>query len=69
MRIGENDPLGGKDPYSASKAMVEMATKAYQQSFFSKSDQIAVAESELKSDNEPRHIFAVRIKTHPNEVV
>lgn len=29
----ENDVLGGKDPYSASKAMAEMAVQAYQASF------------------------------------
>lgn len=29
----ENDRLGGKDPYSASKAMAEMAVHAYQSSF------------------------------------
>jgi CDP-glucose 4,6-dehydratase len=30
----ENDKLGGKDPYSASKAMAEMAVNAYRQSYF-----------------------------------
>ena len=30
----ENDRLGGKDPYSASKACAELITKAYMQSFF-----------------------------------
>ncbi len=30
----ENDPLGGQDPYSASKAMAELAIAAYQKSFF-----------------------------------
>lgn len=30
----EIDPLGGKDPYSASKAAAEMAIRAWQQSFF-----------------------------------
>lgn len=30
----ENDPLGGKDPYSASKAMAEIATASYRASFF-----------------------------------
>lgn len=29
----ENDRLGGRDPYSASKACAEIATAAYQQSF------------------------------------
>lgn len=31
----ENDPLGGKDPYSASKAATELVTHAYRASFFS----------------------------------
>ena len=30
----ENDPLGGKDPYSASKACAELISKAYMESFF-----------------------------------
>ena len=30
----EVDPLGGKDPYSASKACTEIVAAAYQQSFF-----------------------------------
>ena len=42
----ENDLLGGKDPYSASKAMTELAIKSYFESFFSKKSskvKIAVA--------------------------
>ncbi len=31
----ENDPLGGKDPYSASKACAEIVTHAWRESFFS----------------------------------
>jgi len=31
----ENDPLGGFDPYSASKAMAELAISSYRKSFFS----------------------------------
>jgi len=30
----ESDPLGGHDPYSSSKAMAEIATAAYRNSFF-----------------------------------
>jgi CDP-glucose 4,6-dehydratase len=30
----ENDRLGGKDPYSASKACAELITKVYMESFF-----------------------------------
>ena len=33
----EGDALGGLDPYSASKAMVEILSKSYSHSFFSKS--------------------------------
>ncbi len=32
----ENDRLGGKDPYSASKAMAELAIRTYVESFFTK---------------------------------
>ncbi|MBE0429435.1 MAG: CDP-glucose 4,6-dehydratase [Thermoleophilia bacterium] len=31
----ENDPLGGRDPYSSSKACAELVTEAYRESFFS----------------------------------
>ncbi len=34
----ENDRLGGKDPYSASKACVEMLISSYQNSFFNPKD-------------------------------
>jgi len=30
----ENDPLGGHDPYSSSKACAELLTQSYQKSFF-----------------------------------
>ena len=33
----ETDPLGGKDPYSASKGMAELAIRSYVSSFFNKS--------------------------------
>ena len=33
----ENDPLGGHDPYSASKACAELVFSSYQQSFFAAS--------------------------------
>ena len=32
-RFIESDPMGGKDPYSASKACTEILTKSYSQSF------------------------------------
>jgi CDP-glucose 4,6-dehydratase len=34
----ENDPLGGYDPYSSSKACAELVTTAYRNSFFHPSD-------------------------------
>jgi CDP-glucose 4,6-dehydratase len=34
----EDDPLGGPDPYSASKASAELAIAAYRQSFFAAPD-------------------------------
>jgi CDP-glucose 4,6-dehydratase len=39
----EDDPLGGSDPYSASKGCAELATRAYRQSFFSDPDGPLVA--------------------------
>ena len=38
----ENEPLGGYDPYSSSKACVELLTSAWRRSYFEKS-QVAVA--------------------------
>ncbi len=34
----ENEPLGGSDPYSSSKAAAELATTAYRRSFFDTKD-------------------------------
>lgn len=34
----ENEPLGGNDPYSASKACSELVTTSYRKSFFSSKD-------------------------------
>jgi len=39
----ETDPLGGKDPYSASKAASELITHTYANSFFSNDDNAAIA--------------------------
>lgn len=36
VNFAETSPLGGHDPYSASKAAAEILTSAYQRSFFSK---------------------------------
>jgi CDP-glucose 4,6-dehydratase len=35
----EGDPLGGNDPYSSSKAMVEILSNSYYQSFFKSKEQ------------------------------
>jgi CDP-glucose 4,6-dehydratase len=39
----ESDPLGGHDPYSASKAMAEIVVASYRDSFFSHSTDVALA--------------------------
>ena len=39
----ENDPLGGHDPYSASKASAEMVFSAYARSFFFKRPELGAA--------------------------
>jgi len=39
----ENDPVGGYDPYSSSKACAELVTQAYIRSFFSQRQDIGVA--------------------------
>jgi CDP-glucose 4,6-dehydratase len=43
MAYRETDQLGGRDPYSSSKACAEIVTSAYRTSFFAKSGQTAVA--------------------------
>jgi CDP-glucose 4,6-dehydratase len=39
----EDDPLGGHDPYSASKAAAEVVTAAYRDSFFAQGGKVALA--------------------------
>ncbi|KUG24915.1 hypothetical protein ASZ90_005273 [hydrocarbon metagenome] len=39
----ENDPMGGKDPYSASKGASELITQSYLHSFFQKDDTANIA--------------------------
>lgn len=39
----ENDPMGGDDPYSASKGCAELVFSAYLKSFFSQNSQIGAA--------------------------
>jgi CDP-glucose 4,6-dehydratase len=38
----ENEPVGGHDPYSASKACAELVTEAYRKSFFNVAPQVDV---------------------------
>lgn len=39
----ENDPMGGYDPYSASKGCAELAVAAYRRSFFSQDGSVPIA--------------------------
>ena len=39
----EDEPLGGRDPYSASKAAAELVTSAYRRSFFTTGARVATA--------------------------
>lgn len=39
----EDEPMGGRDPYSSSKGCAELVTSAYRQSFFSDAGAAAVA--------------------------
>ena len=39
----ESDPLGGHDPYSASKAAAELVVASYRDSFFSRDTKVALA--------------------------
>ncbi len=39
----ESDPLGGHDPYSASKAAAEIVVASYRDSFFARGTEVAVA--------------------------
>lgn len=39
----ENDELGGRDPYSASKAAAELVFSSYQDSFFNRRDDLGAA--------------------------
>ena len=39
----EDEPLGGRDPYSASKAAAELVTAAYRRSFFTTGARVATA--------------------------
>lgn len=39
----ENDPMGGRDPYSSSKGCAELVTSAYRRSFFNTPDTASLA--------------------------
>lgn len=43
LPFAETDPLGGKDPYSASKACAEIISHCYRQSFFADGPALATA--------------------------
>jgi len=47
----ENDPLGGYDPYSASKAAAELVISSYQKSFFSSAKEPRVSLSSVRAGN------------------
>ena len=41
--LREDDPLGGRDPYSASKSCAEIAAASWRDSFFSADDRVRIA--------------------------
>jgi CDP-glucose 4,6-dehydratase len=47
----ETDPLGGHDPYSASKAAAEMAVESYRKSFFLNGPIVRVALASARAGN------------------
>jgi CDP-glucose 4,6-dehydratase len=47
----ENDPLGGHDPYSASKAAAELVISSYRKSFFSSDQGSQVSLSSVRAGN------------------
>ena len=56
-RFVEDDPLGGSDPYSSSKACAELVTASYRRSFFSAAadeDDSAPERAELESESRAR---------------
>ncbi len=52
----EIDPLGGHDPYAASKAMAELAVSAYRQSFFARD---ACGEGVIDAPRRTAHAAAI----------
>jgi len=47
----EDDPLGGRDPYSSSKACAELVTRAYQASFFDATGERRVGVASARAGN------------------
>jgi len=47
----ENDPLGGYDPYSSSKACAELVTQSFRQSFFAEKSSSRVAIASVRAGN------------------
>ena len=47
----ETDPLGGHDPYSASKGCAELVNAAYRRSFFAVRDELPVALATARAGN------------------
>lgn len=47
----ETDRLGGRDPYSASKASAELVVDSFRQSFFDENDETAVRIATVRSGN------------------
>lgn len=47
----ENDPLGGSDPYSASKAAAELVTSAYRRSFFQNTEKHVASIASVRAGN------------------
>ncbi len=47
----ENDPLGGHDPYSASKAGAELVIDSYRKSYFSEGKKTRVSLSSVRAGN------------------
>ena len=47
----ENDPMGGHDPYSCSKACAELATQSFRQSFFTRQSSNPVAIASARAGN------------------
>lgn len=47
----ENDPLGGHDPYSASKGAAEIVTSSYNRSFFDLKDKVKVGIATIRAGN------------------